>query len=121
VDAIGNIICAGYTSSFGAGSSDFLLVKYDSAGFQIWYSTWGTTDTEFAYDLAINNTDGSIVCTGSQGPYGTTDLLTVQFTSSGQGPTIGGGGGIPGFEILSAIVTLSIIVLVLKRKRSLNP
>jgi hypothetical protein len=119
IDPFGNIVCAGYTSSFGAGGSDFLLVKYNYFGWQIWYSTWGTTDTEFAYDLAINNTDGSFVCVGTKGPYGSYDFLTVTFTSSGQGPTESGG-GVPGFEILSAIFTLSIIVLVLKRTKSPN-
>jgi hypothetical protein len=40
-DGAGGIYTCGYTSSFGAGGSDLLLVKWDEAGNQVWNRTSG--------------------------------------------------------------------------------
>jgi uncharacterized delta-60 repeat protein len=53
-DPSGNIYVAGYTSSFGEGSSDALLLKYDSAGNYQWNRTWGGTNIDEGYGVAAD-------------------------------------------------------------------
>jgi len=44
-DTNGNLYLAGSTSSFGAGGSDALLLKYDSSGNVLWSKTWEAVPT----------------------------------------------------------------------------
>jgi len=46
LDSSGNIFVSGETSSFGAGSTDISLVKFNSNGILQWYKTWGGSDSE---------------------------------------------------------------------------
>ncbi|MCK5346058.1 MAG: hypothetical protein KAR20_21755, partial [Candidatus Heimdallarchaeota archaeon] len=41
VDSSGDIFVTGYTSSYGAGSYDVCLIKYNSTGDIQWSTTWG--------------------------------------------------------------------------------
>jgi Dockerin type I domain len=54
----GGYAIAGYTYSYGAGSSDFLLVKTDSSGNMQWNKTYGGTFYEAAYSLVETNDHG---------------------------------------------------------------
>ncbi len=63
----GGIVAAGYTNSFGQGSFDIYVVKFDNAGNLLWTRTIGSA----GYDLAR-----SIIETS------TGDLLVVGFTDS---------------------------------------
>lgn len=57
-DNYDNCYLAGYTLSYGAGGWDAFLVKYDSAGNQLWNRTWGVSQNdEFCYGLAVNDTN----------------------------------------------------------------
>jgi hypothetical protein len=38
-----DVYVSGSTDSYGAGSDDAILIKYDSNGTQLWNSTWGGT------------------------------------------------------------------------------
>ncbi|KKK85569.1 hypothetical protein LCGC14_2771990, partial [marine sediment metagenome] len=39
----------GWTLSYGAGSEDVLLLKYNSSGNLLWNKTWGGSGYEYAY------------------------------------------------------------------------
>jgi uncharacterized delta-60 repeat protein len=85
VDSGGNIYCAGYTESFGAGSWDALLLKYDSSGTLQWARTWGGTREDCLYGVAIDFL-GNIYCAGytnSFNPHAYDDVLLLKYDSSG--------------------------------------
>jgi hypothetical protein len=59
----GGYAIAGYTDSFGAGESDFWLVKTDASGTLQWSQTYGTDDNDKAYSL-IQTHDGGYAMVG---------------------------------------------------------
>jgi uncharacterized delta-60 repeat protein len=82
VDSWNDIIVVGYTYSFGAGNSDFLIVKYDENGGYLWNKTLGTTGPEFAQDVAVDS-ENSIIVAGHNGSAGENDVLVVKYNLSG--------------------------------------
>jgi len=54
----GGYALAGYTYSFGAGDSDFWLIKTDASGTMMWNRTYGGTEYEEAYALVQTSDDG---------------------------------------------------------------
>jgi uncharacterized delta-60 repeat protein len=114
IDSSGNILCVGYG---GTPNADFLLIKYDPDGILLWTSTWGGGNNDFAEDVAIDS-QGFIYCVGETQSYGSggNDLLLVKFTASGKGPSTGG--GIPGFDLLFTLISISAISLYLKKHRN---
>nr|QNO50754.1 hypothetical protein HAICDJOK_00014 [Methanosarcinales archaeon ANME-1 ERB6] len=75
----GGYILAGCTLSYGAGGSDFWLVKTDSSGNKQWDKTFGGTDEDYAYSVQ-QTTDGGFILAGCSAPHsspilaGCTDL-----------------------------------------------
>ncbi len=65
----GGCALAGYTDSFGAGSSDFWLVKTDAAGNLQWNKTYGGTSDDEAYAL-VQTVDGGYTLAGYTRSYG---------------------------------------------------
>jgi len=65
----GGYALAGVTSSFGAGLSDFWLVKTDSSGNMEWNQTYGGTEYEVAYSL-VATSDGGYALAGSTRSFG---------------------------------------------------
>jgi len=59
----GGYAIAGLTSSFGAGSYDFWLVKTDAAGNMQWNKTYGGTSDDGAYSL-VQTSDGGYAMAG---------------------------------------------------------
>jgi len=96
VDSSGNIYITGDTNSFGEGSNDMVLVKYDRDGDQLWNSTWGGIDYEAGKGVAVD-TSGNIYITGYTNSFGTGnyDLALVKYDSDGiqQWNSTWGGGG----------------------------
>ncbi|MEA1868868.1 MAG: hypothetical protein U9N09_01755, partial [Euryarchaeota archaeon] len=62
--ADGGYILAGYTTSYGAGSSDMWLVKVDVGGNEQWNKTFGGTGEEQAKSIQ-QTSDGGYVLAGS--------------------------------------------------------
>jgi hypothetical protein len=80
----GGYAIAGYTTSFGAGSYDFWLVKVDANGNMEWNQTYGGAGNELAYAL-VETSDGGYALAG--------DALLVKTDAYGNmewNQTIGG-------------------------------
>ena len=65
----GGFAITGYTSSIGAGGSDFWLVKTDSFGFMEWNQTYGGASNEIANSL-VESEDGGLVIAGYTTSFG---------------------------------------------------
>jgi hypothetical protein len=66
----GGFILAGYTNSFGAGYSDFWLVKTDANGDSVWSRTFGGGNGDVCYS-AWQTSDGGYVLAGTTNSFGT--------------------------------------------------
>jgi hypothetical protein len=82
----GGYALAGETMSFGAGINDFWLVKTDALGNMQWNKTYGGTDIEVAFALALAS-DGGYALAGyyltTQGPPATADFWLVKTDALG--------------------------------------
>ncbi|MFA7714624.1 MAG: prepilin-type N-terminal cleavage/methylation domain-containing protein [Candidatus Paceibacterota bacterium] len=90
----GGYIVAGRTSSFGAGSSDFLITKLDSSGTLSWAKAIGGTSSETAGSIE-QTSDGGYIVAGETMSFGAGwwDFLVTKLDSSGNlswAKTIGG-------------------------------
>lgn len=84
VDSSSNLYIIGETYSEGAGSSDFLLTKYNSSGTIQWQVLLGGASGEIGYSVAIDSADDIYVTgrTDSAGA-GSRDFLIAKYNSSG--------------------------------------
>jgi hypothetical protein len=57
----GGYILAGYTTSFGAGSYDFYLVKTNAAGDTVWTRTYGGTNEDVGYSVRLTLDSGYVM------------------------------------------------------------
>lgn len=90
----GNIIVAGYTSSFGVGSQSALLAQFTSSGDLVWATTLGSASLIIASSLAVRS-DSAIIITGYKFGISDYDVLLAQFNSNGTlvwAKTLGGTG-----------------------------
>ncbi len=80
VDSSDNVYLAGRTDSFGAGSFDMVLVKYDSSGILQWNLTWGGSMLDSGMGVAVDSYD-NIYLTGATYSFGTgdSDMVLVKF------------------------------------------
>jgi len=63
----GGYVLLGETDSFGAGRSDFWLIKTNATGTMEWNQTFGGLGSEFPYSL-IPTSDGGLVLIGNTDP-----------------------------------------------------
>lgn len=80
----GGLFVVGYTTSYGAGGQDALMLKYDASGNIQWSETWGGTSNDFAMSGA-QTSDGSYVVTGATASFGDAsgDAFLLKLDSSG--------------------------------------
>jgi hypothetical protein len=76
----GGYIVAGTTGSFGAGSTDFYLVRTNSSGDTLWTRTYGGSYDESAYSVQ-QTSDGGYIIAGSR--WGGMEFYVVKTDSSG--------------------------------------
>jgi len=82
----GGYAIAGTTMSFGAGETDFWLVRTDSSGNWKWDKTYGGPYYDFALSL-VQTTSGGYALAGfntTTGAVGTRDALVVETDSGGK-------------------------------------
>jgi hypothetical protein len=73
----GGLAVGGYTSSFGAGSEDFFLVKLSSDGTFLWAKTYGGTGSDVALAMT-QSLGGTIIMAGYSTSWGSgQDLMVV--------------------------------------------
>ncbi|MHA1269337.1 MAG: hypothetical protein ACTSPY_06070 [Candidatus Helarchaeota archaeon] len=84
VDWNNNVYICGTTRSYGAGSSDAFIVKYDSFGNQIWNRTWGGNSSDYGNAIIIDGQNNVILC-GETSSFGTgsSDAFIVKYDSLG--------------------------------------
>jgi prepilin-type N-terminal cleavage/methylation domain-containing protein len=80
----GTYVVVGTTASYGAGSSDAFIAKFDSNGGLSWQKTWGGTGADTG-DGIVENTDGTYSITGKEASQsaGFGDIYTARFSSAG--------------------------------------
>ncbi len=86
VDSTGNIYVTGQTSSFGAGSSDVFLLRYDSTGNLLWQRTWGGAISGDDGRSVEVDPSGNIYITGMTSSFGlgNGDAYLLGYDSSGR-------------------------------------
>ncbi len=80
VDSSDSVYVAGTTESFGVGSYDMLLVKYDSSGVQQWNRTWGGNGSDSGSGVAVDSSN-NVYLTGDTYNFGAgyEDMVLVKY------------------------------------------
>ena len=66
----GGYAVAGYTYSFGAGNTDFWLIKTDALGNHLWNQTYGGTGHDTDTRSVVQTSDGGYVIAGNTASFG---------------------------------------------------
>ena len=80
----GGYIVAGFTESFGAGSSDIFLIKTDANGDSLWTKILGGADADIG-SFVLQTADGGFLVTGVTSSFGTgnSDLFLIKTDQNG--------------------------------------
>ena len=119
LDGAGNIYITGYTESFGVGYGNAFIAKYDSAGTSLLNITWGGSNSDPAYGIALDGA-GNIYITGSTSSFGMGqyDAFIAKYDLTIDAST---DAGIPGPTILLiGIISALSIGMILKRLLQTN-
>lgn len=60
-DSANNLYVTGYTSSYGAGGNDAVLIKFNTVGNILWQKTLGGSSDEKAYGITIDSANNIII------------------------------------------------------------
>ena len=113
LDDSGNIYITGRTESFGAGSDDAFIAKYDSAGNSLLNITWGGSNSEGGNDIVLDNS-GNIYITGGTENFGAGDrdaFIAKYLSGDDDTPRISG------YNLFFLIGFLCISLIILTKKR----
>jgi hypothetical protein len=87
VDHLGNVYVTGYSWQSGTGNEDYITIKYDGDGNQVWaqgYNGSGNDTTDIAQKLTIDLA-GNIYVTGFSVNAGTSyDYATIKYNADGE-------------------------------------
>lgn len=80
----GGFVIAGYTSSFGSGMKDVVLLKINSSGVQEWLRVFGGSNDEEAYSLKLLP-DGGFILAGATSSFGAggRDIYLIRTDANG--------------------------------------
>jgi uncharacterized delta-60 repeat protein len=83
-DLLDNVYLTGYTYSYGEGSADMILVKYDSNGVQRWNRTWGGAGHDEGSGVTVDSSS-NIYLAGHTNSFGAGiyDMVLVKYDSNG--------------------------------------
>ena len=82
VDALDNIICVGYSNGEGTGSTEGIVVKFDSSLTMLYRKYCGGSGNDILYNVDVSYS-GNIVCVGSTTTEGVgTDAVILVLTQS---------------------------------------
>ena len=81
VDAVGNIYVAGFSQGSGTGY-DFITIKYDTNGQELWAVRYEENSDDKAAALAVD-TAGNVFVTGLSSNGANNDYVTIKYDSSG--------------------------------------
>lgn len=84
LDGEGNLVVIGQTDNTGGASTDFLIVKYNSAGGALWQRRFGGSDADIGNDIAIDAANNIyVVGETAAGPAGSRDGVIAKISSDG--------------------------------------
>ncbi|MHA1436361.1 MAG: SBBP repeat-containing protein [Promethearchaeota archaeon] len=83
LDNLYNVYVAGWTMSYGNGSNDIVIIKYNSSGDIQWNKTWGGSEWDTGNDISIDSSNNIYISgyTESIGENG--DLLLLKYNDQG--------------------------------------
>lgn len=82
IDNYGNVYVTGGSSNSNM-DMDFLSIKYNSSGTQLWVSRYGgLNSSDFAESVKADDS-GNVFVTGSSGIGPATDIVTIKYSSNG--------------------------------------
>lgn len=85
VDGAGNVYVTGYCDG-GRSGYDWLTIKYNSSGKQVWFKRLNSPDNhqDYANDIALDKAGNLYVTGGSRYDATDLDIVTVKYSPSGQ-------------------------------------
>ncbi|MFX0178972.1 MAG: PQQ-binding-like beta-propeller repeat protein [Candidatus Hodarchaeota archaeon] len=85
IDLNDNVYITGYSTSFGAGDADAVLIKYDKYGNQKWNTTWGGISIDGAEAITIDSMNNIFIAgyTDSFSTNGYRNLFIARFDDTG--------------------------------------
>lgn len=82
LDSSEDVYVVGFTNSFGAGNNDICVIKFDKSGNHIWNRTWGSSQNDRAFDVAIDSKD-NIFVVGSDYYNTSTRMVLIKYNKTG--------------------------------------
>ena len=81
-DSLDNIYLTGSTDNISLGTSDMVVIKYDSSGNQLWNRTWGGLVPATGNSIAIDSSD-NIIIGGTTSEGGDLNMILLKYNNLG--------------------------------------